>query len=145
MGSVTSTSSDGRRRTATAAAGTSASRPEIEVASPIRLLAVGDRTSSTTGFRECLERLPSTEVEIVVATSLEAALDAIERRAFDAALLHLDLPDGSGVETFRRLHQARPTMPVMVVAGPAEEEAALAAVREGAQEILSSSQDDISV
>jgi CheY-like chemotaxis protein len=50
--------------------------------------------------------------------------------------LDLSLPDSQGLATFRALRQAAPEMPVIVLTGTDDDEQAMAAVREGAQDYL---------
>lgn len=55
---------------------------------------------------------------------------------FDVVLLDLFLPDSQGLATFERIHQAHPTVPIVVLSGLADEEVAVAAVRSSAQDYL---------
>jgi phosphoserine phosphatase RsbU/P len=55
---------------------------------------------------------------------------------YDVALLDLSLPDSSGIATFRTLHQQWPELPIVVLSGQSDNELALTAVREGAQDYL---------
>jgi signal transduction histidine kinase len=65
-----------------------------------------------------------------LADAIPAARDA------DVVLLDLSLPDSHGLETFRRLHAAVPDVPVLVLTGLDDDEGAVRAVREGAQDWL---------
>jgi DNA-binding response OmpR family regulator len=62
------------------------------------------------------------------------ALDALADGTFDAAILDLGLPDGSGVEVLRHLRSEGITLPVIVISGRHDQ--ALKAVSEGAQGYL---------
>jgi diguanylate cyclase (GGDEF)-like protein/PAS domain S-box-containing protein len=55
---------------------------------------------------------------------------------YDAVLLDLNLPDSSGLGGFERVHQLYPTLPVIILTNYRDEELALRAVREGAQDYL---------
>ena len=54
----------------------------------------------------------------------------------DIVMLDLSLPDGSGVETFMRAHNAAPDVPIIVMSGQDDEEIALETVHQGAVEYL---------
>src|SRR5579863_2801724 len=55
---------------------------------------------------------------------------------FDAVLLDLQLPDSRGLDTFRSVQKAAPALPVVVLSGFEDENTALTAVQEGAQDYL---------
>jgi diguanylate cyclase (GGDEF)-like protein/PAS domain S-box-containing protein len=54
----------------------------------------------------------------------------------DAVLVDLFLPDSQGIETFDRLFQAAPQIPILVLIAAREEEVARLAVQRGAQDYL---------
>ena len=83
-----------------------------------------------------LQRAAAGRFRVVTAETLREALDAIGSRSFDAVLLDLALPDSAGLATFRALNAAAPDVPIIVWSGHADEETALVAMREGAQEYL---------
>src|SRR5205814_1948751 len=56
--------------------------------------------------------------------------------SFDIVLSDLSLPDSQGIETFRRIHQAAPALPIIVLSGLANESLAVQTVEEGAQDYL---------
>jgi DNA-binding response OmpR family regulator len=74
-------------------------------------------------------------VPIRVGT-LSEALTCLDGGGVDAVLLDLMLPDSQGIETFRRLREHAPDVPVVVASALDDEELAFAAVREGAQDYL---------
>jgi diguanylate cyclase (GGDEF)-like protein/PAS domain S-box-containing protein len=67
---------------------------------------------------------------------LAAGLTALQARPYDVVLLDLNLPDGSGIENLHRTKAAAPTAPVIILTNVEDEEAAAAAVGEGAQDYL---------
>lgn len=67
---------------------------------------------------------------------LATGLERLAERDFEILLLDLGLPDSLGLETFSRFHQEAPDVPIVVLSGIEDEEVALAAVREGAQDYL---------
>lgn len=64
------------------------------------------------------------------------ALKLIETNRFDVALLDLSLPDSHGLDTFVRLQQFVPNLPIIVLSGLDDSGVAIDAVRNGAQDYL---------
>ena len=58
----------------------------------------------------------------------------------DLVLLDLGLPDSFGIDTVRGMHEAAPDLPIVVLTALSDEEVAIEAVREGAQDYLDKSQ-----
>jgi DNA-binding response OmpR family regulator len=69
-------------------------------------------------------------------TTLAAALIVLAQKEFNAVLLDLTLPDGAGLDTFRKVHTQHSRVPLIILTGTDDESAALEAVREGAQDYL---------
>ena len=73
---------------------------------------------------------------------VERCSEAVQRLRRDgkehiaAILVNLFLPDSHGVETFDRLFEISPDVPILVLSGPGHEDAAKLAVRRGAQDYL---------
>jgi len=64
------------------------------------------------------------------------ALTRLGRKDIDLVLLDLGLPDSHGLTTFHKLRQAAPDVPVIVLTSTDDEELAVTAVRDGAQDYL---------
>ncbi|HWP29422.1 MAG TPA: response regulator, partial [Chloroflexota bacterium] len=76
------------------------------------------------------------------ADRLAGGLARLAAGPVDVVLLDLSLPDGQGLDTFRRLHAQAPHVPVVVLSGLDDEEVAVRAVQEGAQDYLVKGQVD---
>ena len=63
------------------------------------------------------ERLAYRGVRADVATSGSEALEKMEQAAYDVVLLDLKLPGMSGVEVLRKIRQAYPQVPVILITG----------------------------
>ncbi len=74
--------------------------------------------------------------KVVAAANQAAAAKCIDGRRFDLVLTDLKLPDGSGLEVMRRLKQASPETPVVMITGHATIDNAVEATRMGAYEYL---------
>ncbi|HTD65016.1 MAG TPA: PAS domain S-box protein [Candidatus Limnocylindria bacterium] len=76
------------------------------------------------------------EFEVVRAESMADAEGQLAGEHFHTIISDLTLPDSQGLATFTRLHDAAGHSPIIVISGTDDEELALAAVREGAQDYL---------
>jgi two-component system nitrogen regulation response regulator GlnG len=97
------------------------------------LLAIDDEESILHFFRRAFS---GPEVHLVTAAT---AAEGLERVAFDrpdAVILDVDLPDQSGLEAFRRIHQVAPKVPVIFITGHGTTATAIEAMSLGAYEYL---------
>ena len=114
--------------------------PPASEARALRVLLVEDNPDDAfiiedlLGEAEGLE--PFERVELRRADSLEGALQALRDEVPDLILTDLDLPDSRGYESFTRVRAAAPDVPVVIVTGLEDDEIALQAVRNGAQDYL---------
>jgi CheY-like chemotaxis protein len=74
--------------------------------------------------------------EVHHAGLLSEALALLEGGPIDVVLLDLHMPDSRGLETLVRVRHRAPTVPVVVLTGLADQDLAVQAVREGAQDYL---------
>jgi diguanylate cyclase (GGDEF)-like protein len=100
----------------------------------MRVLLVEDNPGDALLVHEALEA--SGRFELTHADRLAGGLGTIRSGGIDAVLLDLSLPDSSGLDTFRAMRDASPHLPVIVLSGLDDEETAIAAVTEGAQDYL---------
>jgi PAS domain S-box-containing protein len=108
-------------------------------AKPIQLLLLEDNPGDARLIRELLKEVAGAVFEVTPAGRLEDARQAVAARGFDIILTDLTLPDSHGLEAFRSLRSIAPKTPVVVLSGVDDEELAISAVREGAQDYLSKS------
>ncbi|HET6763936.1 MAG TPA: hybrid sensor histidine kinase/response regulator [Longimicrobiaceae bacterium] len=101
----------------------------------MRILLVEDNPGDARLLRELL-RETSYPTELVYATRLDEARQAVSESAFDVVLLDLSLPDAHGLETVSRMLQAAPDVPIVVLSGLDDETVAMQAVQAGAQDYL---------
>lgn len=97
----------------------------------IRLLLVDDHEIVRRGLRELLESHDDLSV-VAQAGSLSEALD-IDLEAVDVAVLDVRLPDGSGVDLCRSLHERRPDLACLMLTSFPDNEAVIASVLAGAR------------
>jgi HD-GYP domain-containing protein (c-di-GMP phosphodiesterase class II)/DNA-binding response OmpR family regulator len=89
-------------------------------------------------LRHHLTKIPSARVEIQHCSRLTEALKLLDeaKTSFDFILLDLGLPDSRGLETFAKVQQHAPKIPIMVLSDSDEENLAIHAVGQGAQDYL---------
>jgi PAS domain S-box-containing protein len=102
----------------------------------LRVLVVEDNRGDIDLIREALSDTRFVNFQIDSVSRLSEALARLKNTGIDLILLDLGLPDSNGLETFRRLLEAKPRIPVIILTGNDNEEMAVAAVREGAQDYL---------
>ena len=106
----------------------------------IRILLVEDNPTDVMVAEDELAHAVGTRFVVTPVGRLAAAIALCEppatASAFDVALLDLSLPDSDGLETFIRLRDAAPCLPVVVCSHRADEALALQAVQAGAQDYL---------
>lgn len=102
----------------------------------MKILVVEDNPADATLVRHMLEAIPDQQFTIVGASTLKDGMGQLTEDAFDLVLLDLRLPDSEGMETFQKLHQHSPTVPVVVLTGIYDEALAVKAVEGGAQDYL---------
>ena len=83
-----------------------------------------------------------TNVELKWAKQLSTGLANLKEESFDGLLVDLGLPDSQGFDTFKKMHDQAPQIPIVVITGLADDGLAMRAVREGAQDYLIKGQID---
>lgn len=106
-------------------------------ATPFHVLVVEDDPAYAQFVAEGLADNVGHTVEIVLAARLSDALDQLQRRPFDAITLDLNLPDSSGVDTFRQLAAFAPRVPIIVHSGIDDDGVVATLLREGAEDYVS--------
>ncbi len=82
-----------------------------------------------------------TQFALSHVTSLASACEALANGlAVDVVLLDLKLPDSEGLETFATLHDQFPNLPVVILTATGDDECAIEAVQQGAQDFLPKSE-----
>jgi signal transduction histidine kinase len=103
----------------------------------IHILLVEDNFGDAELFQDILEMsLESQAWKVTHVIRLAEALVQIERALVQVILLDLSLPDSQGLQTLMTLRSKAPTLPIVVLTGLNDEQLAITAVREGAQDYL---------
>lgn len=101
----------------------------------IKLLLIDDNPRD---IRLIKEMLLGVNHDIECVESLASGLERLARRIppIDMVLLNLRLPDSEGINTFRKVHAGIPDVPVIVLSNLGDDELAIRAVKEGAQDYI---------
>jgi DNA-binding NtrC family response regulator len=101
--------------------------------SPPRILLVDDEER----FRVTLGKmLAAQELEVTSLASGEAALEELNRRAYDVVLLDIRMPEMDGIETLAAIKQGHPEIEVIILTGHASMDAALEIIKLGGYDYL---------
>ena len=102
---------------------------------PARILLIEDNPGDADLIRLRLVESKS-EVHVNCVPRLSDALACLESETPSLVLLDLNLPDSHGAETFRRILQKAPNVPVVILSGQDDEALAIKAVHSGVQDYL---------
>ena len=97
----------------------------------IRILIADDHAIVRAGLKQFI----AGEGDLQVAGEASSGAETVElvrNGEFDIVLLDIRMPDGSGIDTLKKLKTLRPELPVLMLSGFAEEQYALNLLRAGA-------------
>src|SRR5919108_2311452 len=109
---------------------------------PIRVLLVEDNQGDARLLRELLKETGRSQFDLVHVDRLSEALRVLRAEPFPVILLDLSLPDAHGLDTIGRLRCQAAAVPIVILTGLNDEEIAVRAVEEGAQDYLIKGQVD---
>ncbi|HET6425646.1 MAG TPA: sigma-54 dependent transcriptional regulator [Planctomycetaceae bacterium] len=97
------------------------------------LLVIDDETSILHAFRRAFSR---PDLQLLTATTGQEGFDAVVQHQPDVVLLDINLPDASGLDVFRRIHEHDARIPVIFITGHGTTETAIEAMKLGAFDYL---------
>lgn len=104
--------------------------------SVVRVLLVEDNLGDADLIQEMLPKTAGNGFAVEVVQRLSEAFSRIQGAKLDIILLDLGLPDSSGLDTFIKFQAAAPDMPIIVLTGNTDQQAAVIALQQGAQDFL---------
>lgn len=111
--------------------------PDSAIGAPPRtLLLVEDNVGDARLVEERLKRGWTRNLDVHHVTRLDQAAGHLAGHRADCVLLDLSLPDSEGADGVRRLVDAFPDVPIVVLSGTNEEALVLECLHEGAQDYL---------
>ena len=102
----------------------------------IKILLVEDNPGDALLMREALMDAGYGAFGLMHVERLSEAFERLDEESFDIILLDLSLPDSQGFDTFHKIHEHQLDVPIVILTGLNDEELAVRAVREGAQDYL---------
>lgn len=111
-------------------------------AKTIKILLVEDSPTVAFHITDLLAQSRESVFVIEHTTTLKSSFEKLSDEGIDVVLLDLGLPDSYGLDTFTRMHERAPDAAVVVFTGVDDQELALEALRQGAQDYLVKGQVD---
>jgi signal transduction histidine kinase len=109
---------------------------------PIKILLIEDNPGDARLIKEMLIEAKSAPFILEWRDRLHAGLQWLTESCADVVLLDLGLPDSQGLDTYAKVHDQFPRLPIVVLSGLHDESVAVKAVRDGAQDYLVKGQID---
>lgn len=100
---------------------------------PIRILLLEDTSFDARLVKEALAPMGG-RYKLSHVERLREAIALLDRESFDIVITDLSLPDSESLETFSRLREKAPRLPIIILSGLNDEKNAENMVREGAQD-----------
>ncbi len=107
-----------------------------------KILLVEDNPGDARLLREALVEIPESRFELTHCETLTQALESLRNGKPDVVLSDLGLPDSQGLEAVRRIHDAAPDVPLLVLTALNDDALALQSLQQGAQDYLVKGQID---
>lgn len=102
----------------------------------IKVLLIEDNLAEARLLKEILKGNEKKEFHLVNVSRLSEAISLLQQTNFDVILLDLTLPDSQGLESLAPLLIKAPKLPIVVLTNTNDDNLALAALRQGAQDYL---------
>jgi len=106
------------------------------IETPLRLLAVEDDPTDRSWLELMLKDASVCPYVMRFVGTMADAVAALKAGEYDCVLLDLSLPDCEGIESVRRVLDARPAVPIVVFTGRKDQEVGLRSIEAGAQDYL---------
>ena len=118
------------------------SKQAVQTEGQLTVLLVEDNSGDARLLIEYLSDAPGHPFILEHVETLTDGLERLKKGGVALVMLDLSLPDSFGLETFARMQQAAPGLPIIVMSGRDDEALAIKTVHEGAQDYLVKGQVD---
>lgn len=108
----------------------------------VKILLIEDDPDYAMVVQNRLKNDPSNRFQTLHAPTLAAGIETLGRETVDLVLLDLNLPDSRGLQTFKRIKERSPLLPVVILSATDDETVALDALKSGAQDYVIKGQVD---
>jgi two-component system, cell cycle sensor histidine kinase and response regulator CckA len=102
----------------------------------IKILLIEDNTGDAYLIEEHLDEFANFSFELEISETLGEALRVLKNKSFDVIVLDLELSDSYGINTFLRVKNENPLIPIIILTGLNDEIIRTCAFKEGAYEFL---------
>jgi len=100
----------------------------------IKVLLIEDSQDQTQLIRRLIGEIPPPRFQLDDVCNMSDALARLSTRQYDVVMLDLPLSGNVGLDAFRTARSQAPQVPIVVVSDSDDDEVALTAVKEGAQD-----------
>jgi signal transduction histidine kinase len=114
---------------------TLASRPKQEILM-VKVLIIEDSAVQVSVIEGLLAQAKDSDFELASKNTVEDGIAFLSESDVDAILLDLNLPDCSGIDSFRRVREAAPSVPVVILSSTDDEATIVQAQEQGAEDYL---------
>ncbi|NER19566.1 MAG: response regulator [Symploca sp. SIO1C2] len=104
--------------------------------SSVKILLIEDNLAEARLLQEVLKGSTFKQFSLMHVQRLRDALELLNQDCFDVILLDLSLPDSQGLASLAPLINRAPSIPIVVLTNTNDDELAIEAVRQGAQDYL---------
>jgi signal transduction histidine kinase len=108
----------------------------ITTTSTLKILLIEDNLAEARLLQEFIKLTKSQNFGLVHVQRLQDGINQLNSQKYDVILLDLTLPDSQGLSSIPQLLQQNPSNPIIVLTNTNDEELAIEAVRQGAQDYL---------
>jgi len=108
----------------------------------IKILLIEDNPGDARLIRDLFAEAGAGMFDLKYTDRLSTGLVCLANEEIGLVLLDLSLPDSQGIETFTKLHSEVPRVPIVILSGLDDEELAIRAVQDGAQDYIVKGQLD---
>ena len=108
----------------------------ITATSTLKILLIEDNLAEARLLQEFIKLTKSQNFGLVHVQRLQDGIKQLNSQKYDVILLDLTLPDSQGLSSIPQLLQQNPSNPIIVLTNTNDEELAIEAVRQGAQDYL---------
>ena len=102
----------------------------------LKILYIEENSADVRFIQEIMSELTNPSFELESVSTLAEALNRLQENLPDVILLDPSLPDSFGLETFTKVYQCVPSVPIILLTGFDDDQMALDAVLKGAQDYL---------
>lgn len=110
--------------------------PQLKEGTTKNVLVIEDNIDEFNIMQEMLTEAIESSFELIRADCLESGLEKLLAGGIDIVLLDLSLPDCQIQDTFSKLYEQTPDVPIIVMALPEEESLAVRAAQLGAEDYI---------